>query len=267
MATFKPDYKVGDGYAPVCMALINDSRVPLLYDLRGVVDAHGDPMRDYGHQTSLLSTYQKARESHMPSVIRGGAAAFSTSFAAMVFKLAFHTTVGTFKRLRASGSRGQTDLVAPITNLRVGALPPGGALYVEMGSIPVDGRLKNKGWVSNRDSVNFTGSVLGPTPLAGDALDQALEAGDTGLLEQVRRACAGLHFWGERTGFWDSVVRRDMFNANINFRAIPGATPMVEREDTAAVHEVAVGSLIYRLDGGGFSPASLDYIQIRVRNA
>lgn len=267
MATFKPDYKAGDGYAPVCAVIRNDSRRTVLYNLRGVMDAHGAPMREYGYQTSLLSTYQKAREGHTPSAIKAGGAAFSTSFYAVVFKLAFHTAVGAYRRLKAAGSTGRTDLTGAVTNLRAGAVPPGGVLHVELGSIPVDGRLNNKGWVSNNDTARFVGSSIGPSHLQGEALDAALEVNADEALETARKAGVGLHFWGAKTSFWRSVFARDLFNANVNFRSIPNGAPLKELEDTEGMHRVQVGDLSYQIDGAGFSPASLDFIRIVIADS
>jgi hypothetical protein len=263
MTTFKPEYKGGDGHAPVCVLITNASKRTMLYDFRFVTDAFGQPMRAYGYQTSVLSTYQKARNSPEASIIKAAVAPLSTSLAKVILKTAYYMGSASFKKLRSQSGEHRAGPEGKVTDHRVGAIPSGTSLYVELGSIPVDGRLDNKGWALTTDTTRYIGSCIGPALLDGDELDAALESEPENMLASLREEGVGVAFWGETTGFW-SGLGGDFFNANVNFRQLHENASFETVSDTSTMHHVQVGNMVYLLDGGGFMPPLLDFIQITV---
>lgn len=266
MATFKPEYKAGDGYAPVCVVIHNKTNRALIYDFRSVTDAFGNPMKAYGHQTSLFSTYQKARGSSAQSIIKATLAPLTTHNLAMLFlKTVYYVGSGVYTKIKKQGGKGIEGLPGAVTDYRLGVVPPATTLYVELGSIPVDGKLNNKGWALTSDTVHYVGSCIGPAPLQGDALDAELQANPDKMLEAARQEGVGIAFWGNRTGFWDTLMG-DFFNANVNVRQIQGGLALDTRVDTETKHQVSAGTLGYIVDGGGFYPLLLDYVLLTVQD-
>jgi hypothetical protein len=263
MTTFKPEYKGGDGYAPVSVLITNASKRTMIYDFRFVTDAFGQPMRAYGYQTSVLSTYQKTRGSAEASIIKASVAPLSTSLAKLILKTAYYGGSAIYKKLTSRSGKQGAGPEGRVTDHRVGAIPPGTSLYVELGSIPVDGSLDNKGWALTTDTTRYIGSCLGPAPLDGDALDAALESEPEKMLASLREEGVGVAFWGEKTGFW-SGVGGDFFNANVNFRRLHENTSFETVSDTSTMHHVRVGNMVYLVDGGGFTPPLLDFVQMTV---
>ncbi|MDZ5648119.1 hypothetical protein [Nitrospirillum sp. BR 11828] len=263
MTTFKPEYKAGDGYAPVCIVINNSSNRTLLYDFRSVTDAFGQPMRAYGYQTSVLSTYQRARNSPAASIIKAGLAPLSTSLATLILKTAYYTGSAIHQKIKSISGKTVTGIEGAVTDHRIGAIPPSTTLYVELGSIPVDGSFNNKGWPLTSDMDNFVGSFIGPATLHGAALDAALESNPEQTLSAARREGVGVAFWGESTGFWARITK-DFFNANVNFRQMRDNLTVETLVDTTVMHRVRVGGMTYALDGAGFDPPLLDYVQLTV---
>jgi hypothetical protein len=221
-------------------------------------------MRPYGYQTAVLSTYQSVRVSPAASIIKAATAPLSTSLASLILKTAYYGGSALYKKLKYQSGKNVTGMEGVVTDYRVGAIPQGTTLYIEMGSIPVDGSFNNKGWPLTTDTTRYVGSCIGPAPLDGDALDASLQSDPENMLASLRKEGVGVAFWGEETGFWSGLLKKDFFNANVNFRQLHDSPAIETITDTTSMHHVRVGNMVYVLDGGGFTPPLLDYIQITV---
>ncbi len=253
MATFKDVYKAGDGYSPVRLFIKNTTERTFFYDFKGVTDAFGNKMKDYSYQTSLYSTYQTVRNNATSdSDERNAILSPITSNPATGFlKAAYYTAKAVYKGVKDQTIEEAMKQEAYVTNYRAGFIIPKTNLYIEMGSIPVDGTFNNKGWAQTADTNSYKNSYIGP------ADNNEQEPGESARLQGV-----GVKFWGETTGLFTSI-RGDFFNFNINLVQIPETSGFKVTQDTNVSNQVQSNGISYLVDGGGINPRT-DFINITI---
>jgi hypothetical protein len=259
MATFKNVYKAGNGYSPVRLFIQNTTNKPFFYNLRGVTDAFGNALEPYGHQTQLFSTYQAVRNGTDPNAdLRDMTTSMITKTPLLgLLKVTYYTGKVIFKGYDNHKIEEAMKKDGYVTNYRAGYVKAKESLFVELGSIPVDGRLNNKGWALTTDVQTFKDSFIGPCEGQSEEED-ALSAHKNG---------PGIAFWGEKTGFW-SGVKGDLFNFNVNWRWHAGLqASYANGTDVESIHQFRAGLFTYVLEHGGVSPGRTDFINMVIRNA
>jgi len=253
--TFKDVYKAGNGYAPVRLLIRNESDKEYYYNFKGVKDAFGNNMKDYDYQTSVLSTYQIVRDgADADANIRNGTlSSITTNPYIGWLKAAYYIAKGAYSGYKDQKIADGMKVEGVPTNYRAGIIKANCYLYIELGSIPVDGTLNNKGWATTTDATNYSESYIGP---AG--------SDENKYEENAKANGVGVKFWGETTGFWDGITG-DFFNFNINLEQIPGSNDFKITEDTSKSNKAQVSGTEYHTDGGGLDKLRTDFINITIK--
>jgi len=261
MVSFKVVYKGGDGYAPIRILIKNNSHRIYYYNFTKITDAHGNQMQEYGHNVKILACYQQLRQSDYDAVHDYNIATSMMTKNPLwgLAKLTYYTAKYTYEGYQNEKVEQAMKQHAYVTNYKRGLIKPNCLLYIELGSIPVDGSFDNKGWADTTDTITYDGSFLGP--ISENNINKDEDVINENI---VKENGIGIRFWGDTKGFWDKVTG-EFFDFNVNLMQINKNKELIIEEDSRFDNVARNNDSNYRIDGGGIEPRT-NFINIIIND-